>query len=426
MKDSCPSIFKAIKDFFSFNPGSGYFIQGLRSLFRHRLRTFLSTLGILFGVVSVITMLAIGEGSKQEVLTQIEQLGTNSIIIRQIELSEEQEHKASEARSQGLTYADALALKNISLVQKQACLRILKGNISGIAQEVSPEILAVNASFGEMKGLEISEGRFLTDFDLLRKNQVCVLGADIAQKLGHHGHIGQTIRIENLQFQVIGVLSNKNWIPGKTKSLNARNLNNSIFVPLNMDKGFSHSNKASTLSEIILQLGNRAQMPQGTAAIKRMMQVMHKGIDDYQVIIPYELMEQANQTQIIFNLVLGGIAAISMLVGGIGIMNIMLATISMRIREIGIRRAIGATQYHIAKQFLIETLILTFGGAILGLAGGLLLSYFIAFFAGWKVIVTMWSVFSALGMAIIVGIISGLYPAFKAASMDPIAALRHL
>jgi putative ABC transport system permease protein len=156
------------------------------------------------------------------------------------------------------------------------------------------------------------------------------------------------------------------------------------------------------------------------------MEVLHKGVEDYQVIIPQELLDQANQTQNIFNLILGGIAAISLFVGGIGIMNIMLATISDRTREIGIRRAVGASQYHIAKQFLIEALILTLSGACLGLVAGIALSHLIGLFAGWTVIVTSWSIFLALGMAIIVGIASGLYPAIKASTLDPITALRHL
>jgi putative ABC transport system permease protein len=407
----------------------GDFAQGIRCLLMQRLRSFLSTLGVLFGVVSVIAMLAIGEGSKQEILTQIEQLGTNNIIIRQSELSEDQQKKALEGRSQGLTLEDAQILKkNISLIQKQTVLKIVKGHIGGVPPEVSPEILAVNPVFSEIKGLKLSEGRFLGDLDISQRHQVCVLGAEIAQKLGKWGHVGQNIRIDNLQFHVIGVLSNKNWVEGKTKVLNTRNLNKSIFIPIGIEKGFPRQSffVNNTLSEIILQLDNRAQMGTSAEAIKRMMEVMHKGVEDYQIIIPHELLAQANQTQKIFNLVLGGIAAISMFVGGIGIMNIMLATISDRTREIGIRRAVGASQYHIAKQFLIETLILTLSGACLGLLGGIIFSYLIGSFAGWNVIVTGWSIFLALGMAIIVGIISGLYPAIKAASMDPIVALRYL
>lgn len=406
------------------------FVQGMRCIFMHRLRSFLSTLGVCFGVISVIAMLAIGEGSKQEILAQIEQLGTNNVIIRQSELSEEQQNKALEAKSYGLTLEDAHILKkSIPFIQAQAVLKIVKGHVGGVPQEISPEILAVNSSFSDIKGLNLSEGRFLGDLDIMQRRQVCVIGEGIAKKLGRWGHVRQNIRIENLEFQVIGVLSNKNWQEGKTKVLSVRNLNKSIFVPIGIEKGFPSKTfvlGSDNLSEIILQLKDSTQMIASAEAIKRVMEVMHKGIEDYQIIIPQELLDQANQTQKIFNLVLGGIALISMFVGGIGIMNIMLATISERTREIGIRRAIGASQYHIAKQFLIETLILTLSGACLGLIGGVVFSNLIGFFAGWNVIVTGWSIFLAVGTAILVGIASGLYPAIKAASMDPIAALRYV
>jgi putative ABC transport system permease protein len=403
--------------------------QGIRCLCMHRLRAFLSTLGVLFGVVSVITMLAIGQGAKQEILTQVEQLGTKNIIIRQSELSETSKGKALEAQSRGLTIEDAQALKNnISVISQQASLKVIKGHISGVSQEVVPEILAITPSFTELKGLRLAEGRFIGDFDISQRNYVCILGAELAKSLGRWGHVGQTIRIENLPFQVIGILDNKQWVAGKNKTLSTRNLNKSLFIPLGVESGFphrtAHVNRA--LSEIILQLTEPSQMLMGAEAVKRMMEVLHKGVEDYQMIIPHELLEQANQTQNIFNLVLGGIAALSMLVGGIGIMNIMLATISMRTREIGVRRSIGASKYHIAKQFLIETLILTMGGAVFGLIGGVILSNVIGFYAGWCVIVTGWSILLALGMAAGVGVASGLYPAFKAASMDPIIALRHI
>lgn len=408
---------------------NGDIVQGMRCLLRHRLRTFLSTLGVLFGVVSVIAMLAIGEGSKQEILAQIKQLGTHNVIIRQSDLSEDRQTRNADNKSRGLSFLDALVLtQNISLIEKQACLKVLRGEVCSASRQISPEILAVNPTFREIKGLELSEGRFLGDFDLLKSNRVCVIGADIAARLGKWGHVGQFIRIENHQFQIVGVLRNKSFVSGKSKMLSGRNVNESILVPLGIEKGFAAKadSVGGSLSEIILQLGENSPIAMGAEAVKRMMTFRHKGAENYQIIIPHELLDQANQTQKIFNLVLGGIAALSMLVGGIGIMNVMLATISARTREIGIRRAVGANQYHIARQFLIETLILTLGGALLGLVGGIILSHLIGFLAGWSVIVTFWSVFLAVGMAVVVGIASGLYPAFKAASLDPIVALRNL
>lgn len=407
-----------------------HFSQSIRSLFMHRLRTFLSALGVLFGVMAVVAMLAIGEGSKREILTQIQQLGTNNIIIRQSELSDEQQQKALQAKSYGLTLQDAKNLQsNLPLIQRYTALKVIKSTVKSSISQISPEVLAVLPSFSLLKGLELSEGRFLCDLDCSQRREVCILGFEISSLLGKRGHVGQNILINNTQFQIVGVLTSKKWIMGKTKSLNSRNLNKSIFIPLGTEKGVTNQNLAgshSLLNEIILELPKEDPMTGSIEAIKRMMEWQHHGIEDYQIIVPQELLEQAYQTQNIFNLVLGSIAAISMIVGGIGIMNIMLASVSDRTREIGIRRSLGASKYHIAMQFLTETLILSLVGAFLGLIGGVGFAYLIGFFAGWNVVITWWSICISTAMALIVGVSSGLYPSIKAASMDPIAALRHV
>jgi putative ABC transport system permease protein len=403
--------------------------QGMRSLALHRLRTLLSTLGILFGVVSVVAMLSIGEGAKQETLSQIEQLGMNTITIRQNEMAEEQLLKAREQRSKGLTESDAIDLRhNVPFVQYQAALKVVETTVNTALASLSPEILAVTETFDEIKGLGIAEGRFLGSLDILQRKQVCVLGCDVSKNLGKYGHVGQAIRIDNVEFQIVGILKNKNWKAGKTTVLTTRNLNKSVFIPLGADMSLPNikqTAKQGALSEIILQISHSSKMPQATNVIKHIMKMNHGNVDDYQVIIPQELLDQAYRTQYTFNLVLGSIAAISLLVGGIGIMNIMLATVSERTREIGIRRAVGANKFHIVCQFLTEALLLTFIGAILGVVIGLCFSFLISYLAGWTTVVTLWSVLLSLGMAGFVGCCSGLYPAIKAASMNPIKALRH-
>lgn len=405
-----------------------YLHKGYRSLMLHRLRSLLSTLGVLFGVVAVVAMLSIGEGAKQETLEQIEQLGMNSVIIRQIEMSEDAHIKAREKKSRGLTLEDAYALaKGVPDVQLQAPVKVVEAMITGTQSEVSPEVLAVTPTFALMKNLHFAEGRFIADGDVRQRNLVCVLGAEVAKALGRHGHIGQTIRLENSEFRVVGVLNAKHWSLGKNSSLTTRNLNKTVFIPLGTEQIFPKkvSHKNENLTEIILQIDHRKQMHSALPSLKRILEINHGGIEDYQIVIPQELLNQADRTQQTFNLVLGSIAAISLLVGGIGIMNIMLATVSERTREIGIRRAVGANQMHIVIQFLTETLLLTLTGAILGIIVGICFSLLISYVAGWKTIVKPWSIFLSMGMATGVGLISGLYPALKAAMMNPIKALRH-
>lgn len=403
--------------------------QGLRSLALHRMRTILSTLGILFGVVAVVTMLSIGEGAKQETLAQIEQLGMNTITIRQNDMAEEQVLKAREMRSFGLTEKDANTLRlHVPFIQHQASLKVVESTISTTLASLSPEILAINETFDEIKGLETAEGRFIGALDVHQRNQVSVLGSEVSKSLGKYGRIGQSIRIDGIEFQIVGILKPKTWKAGKTTTLTTRNLNKSVFIPLGADLSLPNlkkSDKNGTLSEIILQISHSSKMSQTLNVIKHIMVTSHGNVEDYQIIVPQELLHQAYRTQYTFNLVLGSIAAISLLVGGIGIMNIMLATVSERTREIGIRRAVGANKLHIAMQFLTEALLLTLIGAILGLIVGLCFSLTISYLAGWTTIVTTWSLVLSMSMATFVGCCSGLYPAVKAASMDPIRALRH-
>lgn len=405
------------------------FRQGMRSLALHRMRTLLSTLGVLFGVVAVISMLSIGEGAKMETLAQIEHLGMNSVTIRQNAMGEEQLQNVRERKSYGLSTKDGEVLKrNVPFTESLAMLKIVEAPIQAVFAGVSPEILAVTPTYEKVKGLEIAEGRFLCDFDVQKKNRVCALGSDVASSLGKYGHAGQILRIDHVEFLIVGVLKTKQWKAGKTNALTSRNLNKSLFIPLGVEMTLPQAKKSikqEALSEITMQIAHSSKMSQSVSVIKRIMQTAHGNVEDYQIVVPQELLEQAYRTQYTFNLVLGSIAAISLLVGGIGIMNIMLATVSERTREIGIRRAVGANKRHIAYQFLAETMLLTLIGAILGVIIGIGFSLMIGYLAGWTTVVTWWSIVLSLGMACLVGCVSGLYPAIKAAMMNPITALRH-
>lgn len=399
-------------------------IKSFKSLLLYRLRTFLSTLGVLFGVLAVVTMLSIGEGAKRETLEQIAQLGMNSIILKYN--TSLKEDKKGDKKSTGLKIEDTFILKqNLPEISSIAPLKLIENTT--ISSKVSHEVLAVTPSYKEIKDLQLAEGRFLCDLDLSYKHLVCVLGYEIAKSLGNKGHVGNSLQINNVDYSIIGVLKPTHWKVIKNRAIAHRNLDLSIFIPLGTEKSLpgSLNMQREFLSEITLKLKDVQQMPVVLQLIKKILRGFNDKERDYQVIVPRELLEQANRTQKMFNLVLGSIATISLLVGGIGIMNIMLATVSERTKEIGIRRAVGANKQHILFQFLLETLLLTSLGALLGVFLGICCSFLISFIAGWKTVVTAWSIFISLFMACGVGLFSGLYPALRAANMDPIQALRH-
>lgn len=395
----------------------------------HRLRSLLSTLGILFGVAAVVSMLSIGEGAKKETMDQIEQLGINTLMIRQNALSEAQSQKARENRSQGLSEKDAVLItKFIPSIEFYAPIKVIKASIPGALQMMTPEIMAVTRQYGDIKSLKLAAGRFLCDRDQKNKNLVCVLGADVAKALGQKGQVGKTLRIENTPFLIVGNLEANQWKANKNAFLATKNVNQGIFIPLGTEgvlRSIFHPEN-DVLSEIILKIKSGTLLVEISGIVKNILKHLHRDYEDYQIIIPQELLHQANQTQRTFNLVLGSIATISLLVGGIGIMNMMLANVSERIREIGIRRALGATRKDILLQFLGETLILTLFGAVIGAISGVCLSFGISYFAGWQTVVTAWSLILSLGMASLIGICSGIYPAYQAAMLNPIVALRHV
>lgn len=402
--------------------------RSLRLLLLHRLRSLLSTLGVLFGVAAVIAMLSIGEGAKQETLEQIEQLGMNSIIVRQHAMSEEQRTQALEQKSKGLSWQDVEMLHHhIPAVLHISPLKVVEASLTGLSVQLTPEILAVTRSFGEMKALQLSEGRFLCDLDEKDRRLVCVLGYEVAKNLGNEGHIDRTLRFNNMHYEIVGVLKSTQWKESKNQSITTRNLDKAIFIPLQGDSSMplSSFSPKEDLSEIVVTMRDGQSMRHAVLLIKKILDTSHGGYENYQIVIPQELLQQAHRTHQTFNFVLGSIAGISLLVGGIGIMNIMLANVSERTREIGIRRAVGASQRHILIQFLVETLLLTLLGAILGVFLGIGFSMAIGLIASWRTVVTPWSMILSLIMSAGVGLCSGLYPAYQAAMMDPIKALRH-
>jgi putative ABC transport system permease protein len=277
-----------------------------------------------------------------------------------------------------------------------------------------------------VRGLEIRSGRFLCELDVAERKDVCVLGHDVAARLGSAGRPGGRIRISNRLFDVVGVMERTEWIKGGAPALSVRNANQNIVIPLGTGRTVVRTPASYTpIDEIVVRCADPDSVTRVGRLMQRILGFHHHGVADFRVVVPQELIRQAQQTQRLFNVVLGCIAGISLLVGGIGIMNIMLATVSERTREIGIRRAVGASRTHIIIQFLVEAVLLTLLGGMIGLGFGLGGARAITLYAGWETIVTVWSVALSLGTSVLVGTFFGLYPAWKASLLDPIEALRY-
>jgi len=398
-----------------------------RALFRHRLRSFLSSLGIVFAVMAVVAMLSIAEGAKQEILEQIERLGTNSIIVRSLQLTGTQETAARRRLSRGLVLSDANALKKaIHTISSVASVKEVKASLSiSIAQDPF-EILAITESYQVAKNLAVKQGRFVCNTDVVRKNLVCVLGEEVSRLLGDSGHLGGVLRLEDRTYRIVGILQKRQWMRSKSPALAVRNYNRAIFIPIGTEvTDIQGQNRFGEISEIWLRVARNGNVQASAEAVRRILNRMHGGVEDFQVIVPQELLIQAQKTQRIFNIILGCIAGISLLVGGIGIMNTMLASVAERTREIGIRRALGAGEKHIVLQFLCEAIVLTTIGGCIGIILGAGSAIIISKVAGWKTVLTVWSLVVSIVMAGGVGLVSGLYPAVKAARLEPVRALRH-
>jgi len=421
---------------------------GIKSLWMHKLRSTLTALGIIFGVSSVIAMLAIGEGASQEAQEQIARLGSRNIIIKTVQPPQEQSVSSTQSQTMqeyGLKYADAERFRNsIPNVEVIVPSRRLTEQVWYRNRKVSTEIIGTVPWYPEITPAQIKQGRFLSSMDLHHKQGVCVIDEKVLDELFvFDDPLGQDVKIRGDYYRVIGVVSARtqtpasNSINSETKDAKKQGGGNvgNIYIPLTTVKnrfgeisyqfgGSGRSIEKVELQEITVKVGSTDAVLPTRDTLETLLDRFHKK-NDYQVVVPLELLKQAKQTQRIFSIVLGSIAAISLLVGGIGIMNIMLATVSERTREIGIRRALGARRRDIILQFLSETLLLTFLGGILGITLGSLIPFMVTHFGRMPTVITGTSLVLAFGISGIVGVVFGLYPAYRAANMDPIESLRH-
>jgi putative ABC transport system permease protein len=411
---------------------------GVSSLLLHKLRSLLTTLGVLFGVSSVIAMLAIGEGASAEAQEQIRQLGSQNVILRSVKPRDDFDTGQTTTRivSYGLLDADLERVENtFPSVARVVPVRVLPQEVRYLERGLNPRVMATLPVYRDVTGRVLSAGRFLTDEDERQVANVCVLGGEVARYLmPFEDPLGKRVKIGPDYFTVVGVLmprvrlSDDPAAPGSETTAE-------VFIPLETGRKWygsiqlkirsgSRDMEEVELHEIIIGVDTPENVPLVANAARTMLARNHKK-QDYEIVVPLELLMRAEETKRIFNIVLGSIASISLLVGGIGIMNVMLATVTERTREIGIRRALGAKRRHIVTQFLVETVVLSVGGGLLGVALGLLIPVVVEHYSKVRTIVTPSAPLIAFAISAGIGVVFGLYPAWRAAHMDPVEALRH-
>ncbi|MGH7455970.1 MAG: ABC transporter permease, partial [bacterium] len=346
---------------------------GIKSILVHKLRSMLTTLGVIFGVAAVISMLSIGEGAKRSAVEQIKLLGTNNIRINHLKLTGEQAEEAEKKISEGLTYQDGRLIRaNLPNVKGVAPLRFVEVEVMLGNKESTGRVIGTNEAYEWVTNFHPSEGRFISPMDVEEAKRVCVIGSEVRQELfGYRNPIGRRIKVGNAWFTVVGVMESKTVKEGKASVIKLRNINKDIYIPITAAlKRFTDDDRPNFVEEIAIQVANENLVVPISETVKRLLHRRHNGVNDYEIIIPAELLAQSQKTQRVFNIVMGSIAAISLLVGGIGIMNIMLASVTERTKEIGTRRALGATERYIMVQFLNETVLISAAGGLIGVILG--------------------------------------------------------
>jgi len=416
------------------------FRAGWKNIYLHKLRSLLTMLGIVFGVASVIAMLAIGEGASFEAREKIKELGSNNIIVRAVKppVAPGSEQQTTFLSAYGIMPLDLEKIKTIPSVEKVIPTWEDKRDVWYLDKSTDARLVGTYPGYPEVMNLSAVRGRFFSQIDYDTIKPYAVLGSSIKNKLFPlEEPVGKTIRIGLNYFTVIGVVSERAIVSGT--GFEAEDINFDVYIPLSTQRiyygeytigerrggGIMAADRSWVkYHRLVIKVGETEQIITTAAITEDILRANHKQ-QDYEILVPLQLLKQAEHTKKIFNIVLGAIAAISLIVGGIGIMNIMLATVTERTREIGIRRALGAKRRDIINQFLIEAVILSSIGGFIGVLLGITIPGLVTKFASMVTIVTYWSVFISFGISVAIGITFGIYPARKAAYLDPIEALRH-
>ncbi len=401
----------------------------VRGLLDHKFRSFLTMLGIIFGVASVITMLAIGEGAKRDAIAKFQDLGVNNIIVREKKMTDEELEEVRAKFSQGLSIQDAAVIKEIVPgVVKTASQAELSSEAKYSDKSLKTNIIGITPEYMEMMNMSVAKGSQISNDHYSRQLKVCIIGSGVASALfKSEDPIGKMIKLEDQWIEVVGILQSKTLFTETVGELAARDLNNDVYLPLTtfLNRFTQENPLSSEIQQITVQLDNSGKLQEASKLINGILQRRHFNNDDYSIVVPYELMQQEEKERRIYNFLLGAIAAISLLVGGIGIMNIMLATVMERTREIGIRRAVGARKIDIMRQFVMEAVTISITGGIIGVLLGVSLALIVSLFTDVSTVIRVYSIFIAFGFSVIVGISFGYLPAKNAAELKPIDSIRY-
>ncbi|RNC83320.1 MAG: FtsX-like permease family protein [Balneola sp.] len=440
----------------------------IEAIQRNKLRAFLTSLGIIFGVASVIAMLAIGTGAQQEVLAQMQLLGTNNVIVQPVlEQFEGSLTDANEGESDIKRYSPGLSLHDLNSIKEYvpeveyvSPEIIFETNFIRNARMRSGKVVGVNDEYFFISNFDIQNGSNFSDLQIQNAEPVAIIGSDVRTKFfAGEEPIGKKIKVGNLWLTVIGVLEKKELSTENIESLGIRNYNLDIFMPATtlllrfknralVTKDDIDASAGGFGGRVIIFGGADEEEEEGDVnynqldklivrvtdskfsvsiadVLSRMLKRRHNEVVDFEIIVPEQLLQQEQRTKRIFNIVLSSIASISLIVGGIGIMNIMLASVVERYREIGVRMAVGAQKKDIELQFLTEALAISITGGVLGIILGMGFSFAIQLSAEIATIVTPMSIVISFGVALIIGVVFGYFPAKRAAQQDPVHALRH-